>query len=158
MEFRNTDGRFGLEIGDRELLEMKKLCADAGSQETGGILVGRYVDARATAKVIRITSAPSDSRAGPTWFHRGTLGLQTLLDALWREGSYYLGEWHFHPRGAPIPSDRDSDELRSIATKDAYRCPEPILLIATIAEAGLQVGVYVYTREEGPIKLTSTGP
>jgi hypothetical protein len=87
-----------------------------------GILVGRYNDELDSALVTRITPAPADSRAGPTWFHRGTRGLRTLLRRLWEEDQYYLGEWHFHPLADPTPSETDRQQMRDIAEDDNYYC------------------------------------
>ena len=56
--------------------------------------------------------------------------MQDWLSRLWSQhGEYYLGEWHYHPHGAPKPSSIDVDGMKSIAESEQYSCPEPILLI-----------------------------
>ena len=71
-----------------------------------------------------------DSRSGRTWFVRGIRGLQKTIDRLWtRQHEYYLGEWHFHPGGAPDPSQTDIEQVQEIAYSEQYHCPEPVLLI-----------------------------
>jgi len=82
------------------------------------------------AMVQSVTGAPVDSKTGRTWFERGIRGLQAKLDLLWRRNEgYYLGEWHFHPFGAPIPSSIDNKQLQKISRSRLYRCPEPLLII-----------------------------
>lgn len=44
--------------------------------------------------------------------------------------SKYLGDWHTHPQGHPIPSTRDKNTLELISRYEPARCPEPIMLIA----------------------------
>jgi hypothetical protein len=82
-----------------------------------------------TADVVEATPKPKGSRAGWFWFERSNKGLAELLETRWEQGFHYLGEWHFHPRGAPTPSGLDRRAMWKIATDDAYRCPAPILVI-----------------------------
>lgn len=108
---------------------MTQECARRLGIETGGILAGRYDKDLRLAKVSIATAPPPDSAGGHAWFKRGTAGLKRLLDQLWSVGDYYLGEWHFHPGGAPSPSGQDIEQLRIIASDLRYACPEPLLVI-----------------------------
>lgn len=93
-------------------------------------MVGYYSRNLDCAVVIGISEAPPNSRAGATWFERGTRGLQNRLNRLWVvKGQYYLGEWHFHPYAWPSPSSFDIEQMERIANSTLYRCPEPVLLI-----------------------------
>lgn len=105
------------------------LAVRAGRHETGGIILGRYVPTHDCAEISELLPPPAGSRATPTSFHRAKEGLFALLQARWRDGTYYLGEWHSHPFAAPTPSAADVAQLQSIATDPRYRCPEPLLLI-----------------------------
>jgi integrative and conjugative element protein (TIGR02256 family) len=127
--FRSLDGRFGLRLRTRDLRAILGHCKVAGSNETGGILAGRYSSNLDCAVVHHASAPPNDSRAGRTWFNRGIRGLQSWLDGLWRSRRYYLGEWHYHPGAAPDPSRTDEEQMASIAGSVDYKCPEPILLI-----------------------------
>ena len=111
------------------LESLARHCSNAGKNETGGILIGHYTALRDQAVITRVTGAPPDSKAGPTWFVRGIAGLQQLIDAAWRRRDYYIGEWHFHPFAAPEPSERDRRQIVEFAREPNYRCPEPILVI-----------------------------
>jgi len=101
----------------------------AGRKETGGILIGRYGPEGWFADIIQATPKPKGSQSGWYWFRRSNAGLATLLETRWRDGLHYLGEWHFHPGGAPSPSSSDIRAMAAIAADDAYRCPAPILII-----------------------------
>lgn len=81
--------------------------------------------------IISLASGPpSDSTAGRTWFVRGINGLGRMLDKCFKSaGSYYLGEWHFHPFASPSPSSQDIQQMLTIAKDKKYNCPEPIMII-----------------------------
>src|SRR4051812_10740880 len=88
--------------------------------ETGGILIGRYSEDLRIATVTRAETKTSDSISGRTWFIRGRSGLTKLLGQLWGSGQYYLGEWHTHPEGPPVPSTTDDAQLQRIAREAPY--------------------------------------
>jgi proteasome lid subunit RPN8/RPN11 len=101
----------------------------AGRRETGGILIGRYSSRGWIADVVEATPKPKGSRSGWFWFQRSSTGLATLLEERWRNGLHYLGEWHSHPGGQPVPSGLDIRAMRAIACDGSYCCPAPILVI-----------------------------
>lgn len=152
VELRSPDRRFGLLLPEAVVRELLGHCVEADGVETGGILLGRYTPELDSAEVTVVTGAPADSRAGRTWFHRGTVGLQRLVGRLWRDQrEYYLGEWHYHPSAAPTPSGTDVTQMRMIATDPARACPEPILVIVGGDPAGdwvLAAGVYLANRTQ----------
>ncbi|MEW5993083.1 MAG: Mov34/MPN/PAD-1 family protein [Candidatus Zixiibacteriota bacterium] len=121
-------------------------CSRRGTVETGGILAGRYDAQLRIANVAIATAPPPDSRSGHAWFRRGTAGLQSLLEQLWRTGDYYLGEWHYHPGGAPTPSRQDIDQMRAIASDRRYACPEPVLVICGGSAPSFDHAAYVWER------------
>ncbi len=156
LEFWSDDHRFGLRIFNREVSELLRICADSGSMEAGGILVGFYTARHDCAVVRAISGPPSDSQRGRTWFHRGVHGLQEWLDRYWYVSRhYYLGEWHFHSHGSPLPSQSDVWQLKCIANSALYKCPEPVLLITGGDPlVGWTAGAYVFPRGEKPIQLS----
>lgn len=129
LTFASLDGRFNVFLESETLQEILSLSRKSIPNETGGILVGRYNNNQDLAIITKIITSPSDSRAGRTWFHRGIKGLKYLLNCLWSENIYYLGEWHFHPFASPNPSSVDIKQIKKIALSKDYNCPEPILLI-----------------------------
>jgi len=155
LEFWSTDKRFGLKVPRMEVKEALRLCERSVPNETGGILLGRYSAAHDCAVVMAVTGAPADSHSGRTWFIRGVRGLQRTVDHLWgRQRGYYLGEWHFHPGGAPKPSPTDVQQMREIAGSEQYHCPEPVLLIIGGEPKGKwSAGAYVFPRASPYIEL-----
>lgn len=128
--FRSSDSRFEVDIPAVPLRAMVGYASASGwRNETGGILIGRYEDGQRTAVILEVTGPPAGSSWGRTWFRRGAGDINALLERRWREGVYYLGEWHTHPNGAPDPSPDDLRAMLSISVQPSYACPEPILLI-----------------------------
>lgn len=126
----SVDGRFGLEMRLREVRQVVRMCKKSDPIETGGVLVGRYNRALTTAVICRVLPPPPDSKRGPTSFERGVTGLAALLRTLWQQNrEHYVGEWHYHPRSSPEPSNQDVLQARRIAIDPAYCCPVPVLLI-----------------------------
>jgi len=152
--FRSDDERFALEIKTKELGKMLQLCVDAGRLETGGIVVGNYSQSHEVALIWDVSGPPHDSKSGATWFQRGVRGLQAWLHRLWNKNHYYLGEWHFHPGGRPIPSDTDLRQIKEISDSADYRCPEPVLIIVGGSAAGSwELAVYVSPRNRSLVEL-----
>lgn len=115
-------------VNEKSISSMYQLCNEAYPNETGGILVGRYAD-EVTAEIAVVIGPSMDSRSGRTNFIRGTKGINKLIKEYWKQGLYYLGEWHFHPNGTSDPSAIDTQTMISIANNSRYNCPEPILII-----------------------------
>jgi integrative and conjugative element protein (TIGR02256 family) len=128
--FRSRDGRFGVHLDAGQVDRLLDWCDRSGAVETGGILIGRYTAAHDCALVTGVLGPPPDSRRGPTWFQRGVAGLQAVLDRVWgQRRDFYVGEWHFHPFAAPLPSRTDYRQMSTIAVTPSWICPEPVLVI-----------------------------
>jgi len=127
---RSKDRRFGLSLKESILLQGLSECADSETCETGGILVGYYTPAHDCAVVTALSGPPKNSIRKARLFVRGTEGIQGWIYRLWREQRhYYLGEWHFHPRGMSFPSRDDIQQMEKLSRDASLKCPEPILLI-----------------------------
>ena len=155
--FRSADGRFNLLISECLRNEMHTFCAAAHPLETGGILVGRYNCRHDTAIITTVGGPTADSTGKRTRFYRGAHGLQSTLDACWDQGEYYLGEWHYHPAGAPHPSYIDQRQMRGIAGDVLAQCPEPILIIVG-ANRTISVQVFPQNEESVPLVPTDNTP
>ena len=125
----SSDRCFGISLSDDVIAELVRYCSDAYPLETGGILLGHYNQNRDLAIVFKASPPPSDSKSGKRWFYRGVNGLQNLIDKLWGQKNFYLGEWHLHPNGSPTASADDIKAISHIAITEQYHCPEPVLLI-----------------------------
>lgn len=128
---RTEDGTFAVELRASVLGALNRYCRDAGSLETGGILIGRYSNDLAVAIVREATPPPTDSKRGCSWFVRGVSGLREMLGNRWqsRERTFYIGEWHFHPVNYIEPSGDDFAQMLEISKTREYTCKEPLLLI-----------------------------
>ena len=155
-KFRSHDGKFGLQLAQKHVDKILGLCKAAGSLETGGVLVGKYNERHDVAFVTRIVAAPPDSQSGPAWFQRGVDGVKRKLVQDWVEcGSYYLGEWHFHPYADPTPSYVDRKQMCSWRFRRAFRCPEPLLLIVGNPHGAWQARAFVYPTEDYELELVA---
>lgn len=138
---------------------MLQECQRKSDHETGGILIGAYSGDLTTANVEEATAPPTDSRAFPTRFFRGIGGLVALLQLRWQyHGRYYLGEWHYHPHAAPLPSAYDRQQMADIANDPDYSCRHPLLVIVGGNPAGdwhLYASVYSGS-EQRLIELSET--
>jgi len=147
----SQDKRFGLKLTKSLANEMFDFCLNDKSHETGGILIGHYTSDQSCAIVNLVKGPTSDSKSGRTWFYRGTKDLQVFLERLWRTNkNHYLGEWHYHPGGSPIPSVEDRMQMTQIANSKRYNCPEPILIIIG---GQLEIGAYVFPKGYDYAKL-----
>lgn len=152
----SADKRFGIELQAQHIAQLLSQCQRASKHETGGVLIGRYSLNRSMAFVTEVTPAPEDSKHGPSWFDRGIKGLAKRLQTSWRQtGTFYLGEWHFHPGAVPNPSLVDSDQMAVIAESPLYACPEPILLIVGGVDKRWSIAGFVY--EKGKRQTLSAG-
>lgn len=151
----SKDRRFGLSLKESLLLEGLKECTDSDSQETGGILVGYYTPAHDCAVITALGGPPEDSIRGPRLFERGTKGIHRWISRLWREQRhFYLGEWHFHPGGSPVPSQDDREQMHKFSKDRKLKCPEPILLIIGGNPKGAwSANAYVYPANQDCVPL-----
>lgn len=81
------------------------------------------------ANILQITPPPKNSKHARCNFHRGSDGLKKLLDTMWNQGRYYLGEWHYHPNTSSLPSGIDNNQMIKLSRDKKLNCPEPILII-----------------------------
>lgn len=98
------------ETMNKERIEWKNL-------ETGGCLCGCYDRDRRIIYVFAQIPAPEDSKHEPTYFERGTMGLNEAKQQIAKRTYYqvrYLGEWHSHPQGEPYPSLLDKQQFEKL--------------------------------------------
>lgn len=152
----SANGRLGVRLRASVMTAIRSFCVSADPNETGGILIGRYVENHRLAEIVQAVGPTPDSRAGRTWFWRGTKGLQELLDRLWiNEGLYYLGEWHYHVRSSPAPSPTDDEQMYEISRDPSWSCPEPILLIMSWnGSSAWSTAVFIYRRDRPCVRCS----
>lgn len=148
IRFKSTDDEFKLEINDSIINEIHQKCLNAGNNETGGILIGKYSPDRHTAIIKKITGPPKGSIQGKHTFKRGVIDLNKLFgkDSFLR--NRYVGEWHFHPNSSPQPSMVDNYQMKKNAANTSLNCPETILLIIGGNQNGWEISVHVYNSKK----------
>lgn len=156
--YASPDLRFKTELPFEVVEYLRKLISDAGRRETGGIIFGHYTPELDRAIVESITSAPSDSKSGYTWFRRGINGLKELIAHKWKLKRYYLGEWHFHPFAAAMPSHTDISQMLRISADKKYHCPEPILLIIGGQPDIFEIRIFIFPYKQPMIELFQVLP
>ena len=155
LEFWSHDRRFGIHLPGVVLGDIRRMCQEAGDEETGGILIGRYTEDLRCAEVTEASGPPADSERAGNWLIRGVAGLAARLGRSWRRRrEYYLGEWHFHPRGNLTESGPDRTTMTKVSRSANSNCPEAVLLIATLFQDGmLGMRASVHTRSGLRIEL-----
>ena len=138
------------------LLKMMEMAQEHYPNEVGTSLVGCYSDNGFEASVLDLAPLSPDSKGRRTSFYRGTAGLRKFFAKLRQTFSgkrYYVGEWHSHPDGAPIPSGTDDRNQLDITTDTKTNCPECILIIIGGPNFS-ELGVFVYSRKQGKVILS----
>ncbi|MDX7951762.1 Mov34/MPN/PAD-1 family protein, partial [Lichenihabitans sp. Uapishka_5] len=125
----DIDPMIAFAVGDRhvrvsarvDVLIRERIAARPGV-ETGGVIVGRYVQASETFQVVDLIEAPPDSIFTAERFTLGTQGLRPAIARLMREAGgslHVLGTWHNHlmPSG---PSRLDAATAARLALRQFY--------------------------------------
>jgi proteasome lid subunit RPN8/RPN11 len=105
--------------------------------ETGGFLVGKYINDCRTALVTDLV-LPLKSESGPMSYKRDTDGMDCLWDELYKDGLIYLGEWHSHPDSSASYSNMDKQALTNIATSTTVVIRHPIMLISSVSKTRIR--------------------
>lgn len=99
--------------------------------ETGGVLIG-YINESGEFFIEKVTKPGPKSTKTESFFLKDEEFTQKELEVAFRSfGSkgLYLGEWHYHPKGANLPSGTDIKSLTEIAKQETYRTNLPLLII-----------------------------
>jgi integrative and conjugative element protein (TIGR02256 family) len=104
---------------------------DRFPSETGGILLGRWVEAERAIITQIIGPGPHAKHRRASFepdyeFQEAEIAKAHASADL---GCEYLGDWHSHPRGPLSPSSTDMRVLHKIASYPAARCKDPTMCI-----------------------------
>jgi integrative and conjugative element protein (TIGR02256 family) len=101
--------------------------------EVGGWLLGYWTADREQVMVTHAT--PPARRGTPFGITIDGRGHRPRFDEAWdaSEGLVtFLGDWHTHPGGPPIPSWRDQRAARRLATNEDFRTQHPLVAIVSV--------------------------
>lgn len=145
--FKNENYPYTVNLKREVYDEMIYYSGKANPNETGGVLIGYYSADQITASILHITPPPRHSTHQKYSFHRSSTGLKKILDSMWDQGQYYLGEWHYHPNASAEPSNTDLKQMVVISKNKNLKCPEPILIIVGGSSKGWEISASVFTNE-----------
>lgn len=154
--WRSADGLYTVVIAQACFDEMVHLARSRSPNEIGTSLVGTYSDDAKVAYATGLAPVSKDSRGARTTFQRGIAGLRRFLSTTFAASkgrTHYVGEWHSHPGGAPVPSPTDEENSMEIASDPEMRCPECILIILSLQGETVEPRVYVFSRKRGRLDL-----
>jgi len=101
--------------------------------ETGGVLFGQVDEFLKVVWIDEVSGPPPDSIASPEIFVCGVAGVKEMNDEKIKRNSgsvSFVGMWHTHPLGLPIPSPIDLAAMAQLLKdKDAYRGRHFLMLI-----------------------------
>jgi integrative and conjugative element protein (TIGR02256 family) len=100
--------------------------------ETGGWLLG-YWSADGAA-VVLTHATPPGPRGAPDGVTVSDEGHSAYFEQAWNwsDGRVtFLGDWHTHPAGVPLPSSTDRAAMRQLAENAAFDTPTPLIAIVT---------------------------
>ncbi|RDI09738.1 ThiF family adenylyltransferase [Flavobacterium sp. AG291] len=117
-------------------------------KEFGGVFVGKLFHNSILIEKILI---PDDYKNGRTIFvrHPGTLNqrLKSIFDTT-KGKVVYIGEWHSHPDGAPLPSQTDISAMKEISETESINITSPLLMIASISKKKFEANFYKYFEKQ----------
>jgi integrative and conjugative element protein (TIGR02256 family) len=104
-----------------------------GDRETGGMLVGYEGDERPEEVVVTslIAGGPNASHREYTFRPDGRWQRKELARLYAASGRVmtFIGDWHSHPHGLPLPSPTDLKTAARTAANKRARAPRPLTLI-----------------------------
>ncbi len=119
--------------------------------ETGGILFGEVDEFLKTIWIDEVSGPPPDSAASEEGFVCGVEGVQDLHAEKTRRtrGSVrFVGMWHTHPGGMPIPSRTDRGAMAKLLRGDDFLGRQFLMLIVGGSAANAVISCNVFKRTE----------
>lgn len=122
--------------------------------ETGGHLFGERDSASQVVWIDEITGPPPDSQAAPDGFVCGTVGVSEVTEAkrtISCGATRYIGMWHSHPQGDPVPSPKDHKTMQDLVAGTDPRPTqqhELLLIVGGDLEANSRMSAVQYSREQ----------
>lgn len=126
--------------------------------ETGGMLIG-YASGTALVITQTVMGGPKAVRKR-TRFEPDGVWQQRELERIYRYSGQietYLGDWHSHPSGTPVPSRLDKKTAIRVARRRAARCKHPVTLILGGKNGCWEIAPFYYRGREEFSTLSLAG-
>jgi integrative and conjugative element protein (TIGR02256 family) len=144
LKFINKETNLSITIEETLLHKLTAIGKKHYPNEFGGFLIGNYSD---NSRCLNITDTilPSKYKASKSRFQRNSSGIEKELRAYYNENpkKYYIGEWHTHPDGQPIPSKTDIMAIETILQQKEASIQKPVLLIIAYSKKSVEAEFYV---------------
>lgn len=117
--------------------------------ETGGVLFGKIDETMQVVWVDDVTGPPSDSKSSHSEFICGVKDVQKTNDRLYQQtrGTVsFIGMWHTHPDGFPIPSHKDHRGMIKILASGINPPRKALLLIVGKENQRYKLGISLFDR------------
>jgi len=140
----NRNIGLGITIDDSLVEQLFEATQKHSPKEFGGFLVGHY-SSDFTVLIITDTILPTKFKATNSLFERDTKGIENDFFKFYEQSpsKYYVGEWHTHPNGLPIPSNTDLTAIKAILNHEDVAIRNPIFLIIGKNRNMMELAFYV---------------
>jgi integrative and conjugative element protein (TIGR02256 family) len=126
--FRSEELDLELSFSDNVIHELQKYRQTGAKLETGGMLFTSSLDSNVID--IDLISSASDLDVRKRFgFIPNKRTAQTMIDKNYKNGFYYIGDWHTHPELSPSPSPQDLKTIKSLFRKSKHDLTFFVILI-----------------------------
>lgn len=130
-------------VGPSAVLAMQKhRQLREGAPEAGGILFARI--SRDTINIEEATEPQPVDRRSRFSFWPCTSTQQRLINARFKEGLHFIGEWHTHPQPYPHPSGLDLESMKKCFRESQHELKALVMIIRGTDDSpnGLWVSIH----------------
>ena len=148
MILRNQHNNLEIVIEESLLKEIEAVALSHYPNEFGGFLLGRYSEDFKSVNIDFII-LPKKYKSSPVVFQRSTKNLEQLFkNEYFKNGRYYVGEWHSHPNGSTMYSNTDLNAMIESTGYDEVQIKNPVLLIVSINNKKMQNFTFYHYSEK----------
>lgn len=144
-----TETGLTLVIEDKLLSEIENIGLKHCPKEYGGFLLGYYANDFKTLTITDIL-LPNKYKSTSVCFERKSTGLEETFIKFYNKtpSQYYVGEWHTHPNGQPLPSMLDEITIKGIAQNKTIAINNPVMLIIGYNQNKTNSSFYVLSKNK----------